>query len=58
VAARAAARLSRSLEVQSLITRGAVNYNDVRFPRRERYVMVCFFEGHSTQGMFRFVRVR
>ena len=49
---------SRSLEAQSLITRGAVNYNEIRFPRRGRYVMVCFFEGHNTQGMFRFVRVR
>jgi hypothetical protein len=49
---------SRSLEVQSLITRGAVDYNEIRFPRRGRYVMVCFFDGHNTQGMFRFVRVR
>jgi hypothetical protein len=49
---------SRSLEVQSLITRGAVNYNEVRFPRRGRYVMVCFFEGHNSQGMYKFVRVR
>jgi hypothetical protein len=46
------------IEVQSLITRGAVNYNTVRFPRRGRYVMVCFFDGHNTQGMYRFVRVR
>jgi hypothetical protein len=47
-----------SLEAQSLITRGAVNYNELRFPKRGRYVLVCFFEGHNTQGMFRFVRVR
>ena len=47
-----------SVEAQSLITRGAVNYNELRFPKRGRYVMVCFFEGHNTQGMFRFVRVR
>jgi hypothetical protein len=46
------------IEPQSLVTRGAVNYNEVRFPRRGRYVMVCFFEGHNTQGMYRFVRVR
>jgi hypothetical protein len=39
-------------------TRGADNYNEVRFPRRGRYAMVCFFEGHNTQGMYRFVRVR
>ena len=48
----------RSIEAQSLITRGAVNYNQLRFPQRGRYVMVCFFDGHNTQGMFRFVRVR
>jgi hypothetical protein len=33
-------------------------YNEVRFPRRGRYVMVCFFENHNAQGMYRFVRVR
>jgi hypothetical protein len=49
---------SKSIEPQSLITRGAVNFNEVRFPKRGRYVLVCFFEGHNTQGMFRFVRVR
>jgi hypothetical protein len=48
----------QSLEVQSLITRGAVNYNEIRFPKRGRYVMICFFEGHNAQGMFKFVRVR
>lgn len=47
-----------TLEPQGLVTRGAVNYAEVRFPRAGRYVMVCFFEGHNTQGMFRFVRVR
>lgn len=47
-----------SLEPTGLITRGAVSYSEVRFPRAGRYVMVCFFEGHNTQGMFRFVRVR
>jgi hypothetical protein len=46
------------IEPQALVTRGAVNYNEVRFPRRGRYVMVCFFEGHNRQGMYRFVRVR
>jgi hypothetical protein len=49
---------ANAVEPQSLITRGAVNYNEVRFPRRGRYVMTCFFEGHNTQGMFRFIRVR
>jgi hypothetical protein len=48
----------RSVEVQSLITRRAVNFNENWFPRRGRYVMVCFFEGHNAQGMLRFVRVR
>jgi hypothetical protein len=47
----------RSIEAQSLITRGAVDYNELRFPQRGRYVMVCFFEGHNTQGIYRFVRV-
>jgi hypothetical protein len=46
------------IEAQALITRGAINYNRLRFPRRGRYVMVCFFEGHHAQGMYRFVRVR
>jgi hypothetical protein len=47
-----------SIEAQSLITRGAVDYNELRFRRRGRYVMVCFFEGHERQGMYRFMRVR
>jgi hypothetical protein len=47
-----------AVEVQSLITRGAVNYNEVRFPRRGRYALACFFSGHHMQGMYRFVRVR
>jgi hypothetical protein len=49
---------SRGVEPLSLITRGAVTYNEVRFPRRGRYVMTCFFEGHNTMGMYRFIRVR
>jgi hypothetical protein len=49
---------ARTTEPQALITRGAVNYNEVRFPRRGRYVMACFFENHHQQGMYRFVRVR
>ncbi len=47
-----------STEAQSLVTRGAVDYNEVRFPKAGRHVLVCFFEGHNTQGMYRFVRVR
>ncbi len=48
----------KSIETQALITRGAVNYNQLRFPKKGRYAMVCFFEGHSAQGMFKFVRVK
>jgi hypothetical protein len=48
----------RAVEAQSLITRGAVNYNEINFRRRGRYVMACFFDGHNTQGMYRFIRVR
>jgi hypothetical protein len=47
-----------AIQPQTLITRGAVNYNEVRFPRRGRYVMACFFENHQRQGMYRFIRVR
>jgi hypothetical protein len=47
-----------AIQPQTLMTRGAVNYNEVRFPRRGRYVMVCFFDNHQAQGMYRFIRVR
>jgi hypothetical protein len=47
-----------AIHPQTLITRGAVNYHEMRFPRRGRYVMVCFFEDHHAQGMYRFIRVR
>lgn len=47
-----------SLEVASLLTRGAVTDQEVTFRRRGRYVLVCFYEGHNAQGMYRFVRVR
>jgi hypothetical protein len=47
-----------AISAQGLITRGAVDYTEVRFPRRGRYVMVCFFENHNTEGMYRVVRVR
>jgi hypothetical protein len=47
-----------SLELTSLLTRGAAADQEVRFPRRGRYVLVCFFENHNAQGMYRFVRVR
>jgi hypothetical protein len=47
-----------TLELTNVLTRGAVADNEVRFNRRGRYVLVCFFEGHNAQGMYRFVRVR
>jgi len=48
----------QTLEVQSLITRGADTVAQVRFPRAGRYALICFFEGHAEQGMYRIVRVR
>jgi uncharacterized cupredoxin-like copper-binding protein len=48
----------RSLELTNILTRGAVTDQEVTFSRRGRYVLVCFFEGHNAQGMYRFVRVR
>ena len=47
-----------SLELTNILTRGASADQEVRFARRGRYVMVCFFEGHNAQGMYRFVNVR
>jgi hypothetical protein len=46
------------IEPQTLITRGADVVNEVRFPRAGRYALICFFEGHAQQGMYRVVRVR
>jgi uncharacterized cupredoxin-like copper-binding protein len=47
-----------TLEVSSILTRGASADYDVTFGKRGRYVLVCFIEGHNTEGMYRFVRVR
>jgi hypothetical protein len=47
-----------AIEAQSLISRGAINYNEVRFPRRGRYAMMCFFDNHAAQGMWRIIRVK
>jgi hypothetical protein len=47
-----------SFELTSILTRGASPDVDVAFNRRGRYVLICFFENHNAQGMFRFVRVR
>ena len=48
----------RSSELTSLLSRGASADQEVRFGKRGRHVLVCFFEGHNAQGMFRFVTVR
>jgi hypothetical protein len=47
-----------SVELASLLTRGAVTDQEVTFNRRGRYALVCFYEGHNAQGMYRIVRVR
>jgi hypothetical protein len=47
-----------TVEVTSLLTRGSSADNDVTFRKRGRYVLVCFFENHNAEGMYRFVRVR
>jgi hypothetical protein len=47
-----------SVEVSNILTRGSVTNQEVRFSKRGRYVLACFFENHNAQGMYRFVRVR
>jgi uncharacterized cupredoxin-like copper-binding protein len=47
-----------SLEIASLLTRGASTDQEITFSRRGRYALVCFFEGHNAQGMYRIVNVR
>lgn len=46
------------LTVQGLISQGTTNDNEVRFARRGRYAMVCFFAEHNRLGMYRVYRVR
>jgi hypothetical protein len=46
------------VDVQGLISQGSINDNDVTFPRRGRYAMVCFFGEHNRLGMYRVYRVR
>jgi hypothetical protein len=46
------------IDVQGLISQGSTNDNEVRFPRRGRYGMVCFFSEHNRLGMYRVYRVR
>ena len=45
------------VEIQSLISPGSINDNEVSFGRRGRYMMVCFFSEHNRLGMFRVFRV-
>ena len=46
------------VDVQGVISQGSANDNEVRFPRRGRYAMVCFFGEHNRLGMSRVYRVR
>ena len=46
------------VDVQGLISQGSASDNEVRFPRRGRYAMVCFFGEHNRLGMSRVYRVR
>jgi hypothetical protein len=46
------------VSVQDLISQGTTNDNEVRFARRGRYAMVCFFGEHNRLGMYRVYRVR
>jgi hypothetical protein len=46
------------VEVQGVISQGSANDNEVRFARRGRYAMVCFFGEHNRLGMYRIYRVR
>jgi hypothetical protein len=45
-------------EVQSLISPGTINDNEIRFARRGRYAFVCFFGAHNRLGMYRIFNVR
>jgi hypothetical protein len=46
------------VDVQGLISQGSTSDNEVRFARRGRYAMVCFFGEHNRLGMYRVYRVR
>jgi hypothetical protein len=46
------------VDVQGLISQGSSTDNEVRFARRGRYAMVCFFGEHNRLGMYRVYRVR
>ena len=53
-------RISRGepVDVQGLVSQGSTTDNQVRFGRRGRYAMVCFFGEHNRLGMYRVYRVR
>jgi hypothetical protein len=46
------------VQVQGVISPGSANTNEVSFPRRGRYALVCFFGEHNRLGMYKVVRVR
>ncbi len=46
------------VDALGLISQGSTQDNEVRFPRRGRYAMVCFFGEHNRLGMTRVYRVR
>jgi uncharacterized cupredoxin-like copper-binding protein len=49
---------SKGSELTSIVSRGASADQEIRFRKSGRHVLVCFFDGHNAQGMYRFVRVR
>jgi hypothetical protein len=49
---------SKAGEPQALISRGADTVNQVRFPKAGKWALICFFESHAQQGMYRVVDVR
>jgi hypothetical protein len=45
--------------LQNLISGGNIaNDQEVRFPKADRYTLVCFFNRHERLGMYRAVTVR
>jgi hypothetical protein len=49
---------SKAGEPQALISRVADTVNQVRFPKAGKWALICFFENHAQQGMYRVVDVR
>ena len=49
---------SEASELTSILSRGASADQEIRFRKSGRHVLVCFFDGHNAQGMYRFVKVR